>query len=257
MHITQSAKYTKQSSQIVNINLLVDSDVTLKRLTAELLDLSGQTKNGFQAITEFLQNTDVARLDPIEQDLAMVWLRKVVAANHINFAIRFVGQSRFQLVMFDTSLFDQPAGSWLEHPDFRRIVEFDGRLARTKKIEGCPQAVFRLFFVPDATFLTENINYVLQVIQDQVYKGITCAVGRADYLGIKDNRFVCDLFMVRGLLVCEIKKPCWQFHIIKDAARVCEYFDMFEAVLKTDYVVIFDQHNKLQIGQLLRELSVI
>lgn len=257
LRITQSAKHTNHSSQVVNVNILVDSDVTLKRLTAEVLDLSVQTKNGFQAITEFLQNIDAGRLDPIEKELAIVWLRKVVAANHINFSSHFAGRSRFQLVMFDTSLFDQPAGSWLEHPDFRRVVDFDGRLARAKDRDGCPQAVFRLFFVPDSKFLTENFNYVLQTIRDQVYQGITCAVGRADYLSIKDSRFVCDLFIVRDLLVCVITKPWWQFHIVEDAAQVREYFDMFDAVLKTDFVVVFDQNNKLQIRSLLRELAVI
>lgn len=257
LRITQNAKSTTHTSQVVNVNFLVDTDSTLKRLTSELLDQSEQPRTGFQTITEFLRNIDARTLDPLEQDLVTIWLRKVVAANHINFAKRFAGRSSFQLVMFDTSLYDQPVGSWLENSDFRRVVDFDGQLARVMHRKGNPHAVLRLFFVPDSTFLTERLSYILETIRDQVSKGISCAIGRADYLELKDSRFVCDLFMVRDHLVCAIEKPFWQFNLVDDASRVREYFDMLDAILKTDFVLLFDERNKQDIGTMLRELATL
>jgi len=257
VQISQNASHTDGSSQIVNLNILLDRDTSLKAITHELLELSLQKSSAFQLITDFLRNVTPSALDPLEQSLVQAWLRKVVAANHIKFAKQFADRKGYQLIMLDTSLYDQPSGSWLDNDDFKKVVDFDGTLARFKLHEGVRDGVLRILFVPDAQFLEDQFAYIVRTLVDQVSKGITCAVARADYLALKDARYVCDLFMVRGHLVCAIEKPFWQFELIEQPGRVRAYFEMVDVLLASDYIIIARTPSPDDIAGQLKELQAL
>ncbi len=166
LRISQKAKRTKDSTQIVNVNILLGEDKELLHLTKKVIDLSHRHEKSFMLITDFLRNVEVNELDPLEQSLVLNWLRKVVAANHIKLSKQSCGKSDFQLIMLDTSLYDQPKGSWLENKDFTKVVDFDGHLARLLKRKGNIRPVIRIFFVPDSKFIKDNDDYIKETIKN-------------------------------------------------------------------------------------------
>ncbi len=241
LRIVQKASKTAATTQIVNVNLLLQENPELKEITAQVLDLSRKDEASFLTITEFLRNVDPSRYDPFEKNLIECWLRKVVAANHIKLANLFAGNQDFQLVMFDTSFYDQPDRSWLENSDFTSVVDFDGRLAKHLLRHGNPAPVIRIFFVPSSVFIRDNLKYIVDTIRSQSGKGIQCCVARADYIALISQEFICDMFLVKGELVCVIKKPYWQFELQKQRQAVTRYCDMAQTVLNSEYTIIFSK----------------
>lgn len=257
LRICQKASKTSNSTQIINLNLLLSQDKELLNLTREVIDISKSHENAFREMTDYLCNIDTNNLDPLEQSLVRNWLRKIVAANHIKFAKHAYSNINFEMIMLDTSLYDQPSGSWIQHPDFTQIVSFDGRLATLLKNKGVISAVVRILFVPSSSFLRDNFSYVKDTITSQVGSGITCYIGRADYLSLINEQYICDLFLIKNELVCVIEKPYWQFKLKKEKAIVSKYYEMIRDILDSDYVVHFNNNNIDEVDLLLNELIIL
>lgn len=108
IRIKQSVNKSSNSTQILNMNLILSEDKELMKLTKEIIDVSSKSIDNFKQITEYLKDVDASQLDPFEQSLVSAWLKKVVASYHIKKASEYVDYNKFEMIMFDTSLYDQP-----------------------------------------------------------------------------------------------------------------------------------------------------
>lgn len=255
LKIYQITSNSQNTNQSINVNVMLDHDNELSNITKEIIRMSNKNIKSFRMITDYLKSIDKNKLNDFEKDLMTTWLRKVVASNHISYAKRYLSENRFKLIMIDTSFYDQPYGSWINNPDFLKVVDFDSKLATHLRRSGEKAPVLRIFYVPDGKFILNTIDYISKSVIKQVGGNITCCVARADYIALIDGELVCDIFLIPKRLVCCIEKPYWQFQLFQDSNHIKRYIEKVNTIIESDYSIVISQKNLSQIKTLLEELA--